>query len=125
MQNNYTLISGYMGNFLRPPGHPNHSYLFIDKAGSMSIEYAAEQKLDKELKQRAQKLLDDSTILLTEEYIFSVYKYFKHCYSPDGVDRNVSNCIIDKTNSLLPEYHLGYLMIKKYFPNEKPRLDLF
>lgn len=52
------------------------------------------------------------------------YSYFRTCYSPDGLTRDVSKCIIDTTNKEQAEHHLAYLAVKIYYPEAEPRLDL-
>lgn len=105
---------------------------------------------------------------ITEEWLRSIYGYFRNSYSPDGIDRNVSHSITtwpfncscgewfrtpaglaahlnDYTVPVVafgvlvrttpghgeitlpvppPAHHLGYLMVRSYFPDHTPRLDL-
>jgi hypothetical protein len=47
------------------------------------------------------------------------YCYFKNCYSLDGDERNV-----DKMVNFGPDqFHLGYLMIRKYYPEAEPHVE--
>jgi len=48
------------------------------------------------------------------------YAYFRNSYSPDGKTREVSKAV----RSGKPEHHLAYLLVKKCYPEAKPRLDL-
>lgn len=132
---NYYLKSGGMGSFCTPEGHADRSNHIVEmrgghEMGSMSITAAAEADyLPARVKSTAQKILRLQSLNVTEEFISSCYAYFRNCYSPDGMNRSASSCLIPGQNCtpdkpLPPEHHLGYLMVKEYDPNHTPRLDL-
>jgi hypothetical protein len=76
------------------------------------------------------------------------YSYFRNCYSPDGIERDAGKLLIigqpwhvdkgsryDSLNRsdekltaadprVTPEHHAAYLLVKSYFPEAEPRLDL-
>lgn len=117
----YSLTGGTLGSFLRPPGHPSFIFEFRDGArGSASVEYVAEQNFDLDAKKMARKLLDTAKLEMTEEWIQGVYAYYHSCYR--GIDDK--DIVIDSANTLPPERHCGFLIVKKYFPAELPRVDL-
>lgn len=138
-----------MGGFLSPPGDPAHTYAFLEYRGSRSMDYetsmsvesaATEKWVPARVRAKAKQILASAKRECTDEWVESIYRYFRNCYSPDGVDRNVSNCLIVKPNpngfgyvhgesgwleSLPPaEHHLAVLYIRKYFPDHEPRMDL-
>jgi hypothetical protein len=179
---------GGSGSFLSPPGHPSLAYSIYGYHSSgkgrpntnrasgpdliMGIDGLAEDEggyYPKWAVEKAKRLLAEATTEPSEEWIRHAYGYFAHSYSPDGVDRNVSNALsssklhcacgetsynqrglnhhIDTARARMrgpkggkirgsgghyqvpsptfpPEHHLAYLMIKSYFPNATPRLDL-
>lgn len=179
---------GGSGSFLTPPGHPAQRYSIYGyhSAGNgkprtnrpsgpdviMGIEGLAEDEggyYPKAVVERAKRILAEATTTPSEAWVSHVYGYFKHSYSPDGVNRNVSDAIstskvhcacgedfwnrkglnrhIDTARAAavgpkgrpargnaghyevakpLPpaEHHLGYLLVKSYFPDHTLRLDL-
>lgn len=122
-----------MGGFLNPPGHADREYAVeeydgTELIGAMSLSYAAGTGtgtwVPEDIKTRCRKLLAEMPGTYTDAWEREVYTYFAHCYSPDGVERNVSKCVIDLTDALNPEHHLAYLHVRGFFPGAKPRLDL-
>jgi hypothetical protein len=105
----YEIVSGKdggSGSFLCPPGHPAlthsvHGYWNGRRKQSgpdliAGIEFLIEDPygdVPPGLKARAQKLFDDSDQKPSEEWVRHAYGYFAHSYSPDGVNRNVSDSI--------------------------------
>lgn len=132
----FYLVGEGMGGFLNPPGDVEHEYGFISyirnrEQSSFSIRHAAQENnhLPTPVRELASKLLDENKKLLQslpvdELWVRSVYNYFRHCYSPDGVERSVSVCKIDPKNNQPPEYHLAYLFIKELYPHYPVRVDL-
>lgn len=121
------ILNEGMGGFLNPPGHAEHDFCVRWEKDYLCLSHAVTcEYLPANLRQQARELLEKHTGTLTEEWVQQVYKYFARCYSPDGVDRNVSNCIVTKKGSteLPAEYSLAYLHIKQYFPEYSIRLDL-
>ncbi|HYK70398.1 MAG TPA: hypothetical protein VEV45_20810 [Streptosporangiaceae bacterium] len=179
------------GSFLSPPGNAALSYSIYGYHSSgrgkprtnrssgpdtiMSIESLAEDEggyYPKASVERAKRIIAAAHAEMSELWVRSVYRYFNHSYSPDGIDRNVSNAVFwkpgdedeykcscrkvfDTQQALIghiagkrktlsfdpefaakmhhretpakpqpPEHHLGYLCVKRYFPNATPRLDL-
>jgi hypothetical protein len=84
------------------------------------------------IKNRARDLLAAHPGEPSEEWVQSVYAYFRNCYSPDGVDRNVSRCLIlkgerppvDLSKAYAPARHLAYLFVRQFVPDHRPRVDL-
>lgn len=121
-----------MGGLLNPPGHAEHTHCVIEKergkeVGSMSLSYAVgpdTPHVPTEIKARAAALLAALPGTFTEEWENRVYAYFHNCYSPDGVTREVSKCVVVKGSTSRPDWHLAYLHIKSFFPDVKPNLEL-
>lgn len=112
---------------MNPPGHAEHKWSVQDgmgrSVGFMSLSYCLTASYTPQyIKDAAAKLLADNPGTYTEEWEKSCYAYWRNCYSPDGVDRVISNLEIKKDGD--PEKHAAYLHIKKYFLEAKPRLDL-
>ncbi len=114
----YVIVSGGMGNFLEPPGHPNHDWHI--QSGETTF-YSLTAALDATdvpdmLKADIQKLLDNAQLDLSEEWIQNVYRHHHNCYlSPDG--ERVSRFG-------LPEQSEAAHIIRRYDPDHTPRTDL-
>ena len=117
-----------------------------------SVEHAASEEgevyLPTEIVRQARRLLSTAKMECSELWQRNVYGYFRNSYSPDGQQGNAENLLIvgmkwyvdkgSKYNSLnksdevlkaddprvIPEHHAAYLLIKSYFPDAQPRLDL-
>lgn len=117
-----------MGGFLNPPGDPEHFYLVRESGrnGSlMSLRSAvAEDYVPASVRERAAKLLAEATPTCSELWVREVYGYFKNCYSPDGVNRDTGDCLIDGTGNLPAEHHLAVMFVRTFFPDHEPRTDL-
>jgi hypothetical protein len=128
-----------MGNFMAPPGHPDHFYEVrgywprddrpvniarrreADSYGSLS------SVLDDDgsgypagVRDQARRIRDRAELVCSEMWVRQVYGYFRNSYSPDGSDENVSSAV----STGPAERHLGYLCVRSYFPDHTPRLDL-
>jgi hypothetical protein len=126
---NYYLNNKGMGGFLNPPEQAEHNFSIIEKrggheVGSYSLTGAIKESwIPQEVKSIAKQYLNKYPGIITEDWIKEVYKYFRYCYSKDGINRSVSDCIIDKENKE-PKKHLGYLFIKEFDNNHNVRTDL-
>ena len=122
------------GCFLEPPGHPTYKFAFcagfdrgqgFQEYGSIDFLYERAKQHDlKNILAAVEPLVKFEALPLdnekTVEWIDSVYAYFKHCYSPDGVDRRADHCIVDHKDEQPPEHHLAVLHIKNYYPDYEP-----
>lgn len=157
----YRIIAGSMGDFLCPPGHPNHFYelrgarrgqLMKNPHTISSVESAASEEsaeyLPTEIVRQARHLLRSAQLVRSELWERYVYSYFRNSYSADGINRNADRLLIvgmawhvDKGSRysslnrsdeklraddprVIPEHHAAYLLVKSYFPEADPRLDL-
>lgn len=96
-----------MGGFLCPPGHPNHFYSVHGYSGGRvkpvsgpDIMAGLDLLIQDEygdvppaIKADAKLIMDDAKLKCSELWLRSVYGYFRNSYSPDGVNRNVSDAI--------------------------------
>lgn len=142
------------GGFLAPPAHQAHSYVLrgwaskavatrygINGCNSISgINYALADEFDgsAEVKAQAARIIAESAKAVADSappsalWVAMVYGYFRNCYSPDGINRNASDCLIWKPKAdatvcptwAKPQHHLAFLTIRQYFPNATPDLDL-
>jgi hypothetical protein len=126
----YRIIPGSAGCFLDPPKWPTYSYHvegrracvreadeFLSLTYALELPYAGSDikmsvlaLLDKA--QRELPPLSDPSIV---EWAAGVENYFRHCYSKDGIDRSVSNCVIRKRG--LRSHSLAVLHIREWYPN--------
>jgi hypothetical protein len=129
------IVPGSAGSFLCPPGHPAHYWHVEDGSRRdpnliAGIAYAIENEygdVPEPVQVEAKKLMADATPVCSEDWVRHVYSYFRNCYSPDGVDRNASHCVIAKPgdeHQPPAEWHLGYLLVRSYFPDHELRVDL-
>jgi len=142
-----------MGGFMDPPGALTHTLYVREWRGSRSECYETAMAIDSALSEsyvpavikRAirRELAKAEPPVADEAWIERTYAYYKNCYSPDGIDRNVSHCLIVAPtpdgfgyvvgtfgrdgwmeNRPSPETHLAVLAIRKHFPDHEPRVDL-
>lgn len=127
------LTKGSMGSFLDPPGSPQREWEVIEGGfgnpqAMMSLRGALEAEwVPESVKERVRRLFERADIRCTEEWLREVYAYFRRCYSPDGVDRNVSICAIDYSPNgpaRDPNHHLAVMLVRTWFPDHEPRMDL-
>ncbi len=133
------LVEGSGGSFLCPPGHPMHRYHAESGPRNnpnaiVSLDYVLGTGSDEgpaygattSLVERVRKLYADATLVMTEDWVISVYGYFRNCYAPEDGSRNVSDAVFLKPGDepLPPERHRGYLCVRDYSPDAEPRLDL-
>jgi hypothetical protein len=135
---NYYLANDGMGGFLNPPGHPVHTYSILEfrgghYTGSIDLSYAAIcEYLPLRVRLRAKNILKHwQAGIIDENWVASVYNYFRHCYSKDGISRDVNNCITygrfwdnaDQEQNENPRHHLGYMYVKQFYPDHEPDLE--
>lgn len=123
----YEIVRDGIGGFLNPPNDAEHTFSLVakDKLGREVASYSLRAALEanevpEDMKNHIRALLDECKPVFTEEWEHSVYNYYRNCYSPDGINRNASDCIIDPTNRRPREHHLAYLFIKQFFPDYQP-----
>lgn len=147
------MASGGMGAFLNPPTHPDHTHhLETDlkrrkwNRGSMSLSYALEcDYISDGMKRRITKMYEnwhnEKPAIDTPEikdWICNVLGYFRHCYSPDGINRNSDSCLIWIAKNEKYTYgekwqhfkrdnnnHLGVMHIREFYPDYKPAASDF
>lgn len=134
----YYVEDSGMGGFLNPPGDAEHDFHLVVRAGGRevgggSLRYMLQQdQLPAVVRDAIERLLAEHPGERTEEWVASVYRHFAHCYSPDGINRNVGDCVIyshrngnyDSEQHANPERHLAVLFIRTFDPTHAPRLDL-
>jgi hypothetical protein len=138
---NYYLVNEGMGGFLNPPNHPEHTYSIQEfrgghEVGSYSLTSAARDEylpaLVRGTAKGALKRWQAGEIDI--EWMASVYNYFRHCYSRDGINRNVNDKNATVTYGKFwdnaeqeqyenPAHHLGYLYVKQYYPEHQPNIE--
>jgi hypothetical protein len=121
------------GGFLCPPGHWNHRYMLWfgwqpQHAEFMgSIDYEGHGKdLPGAIIARIARIKAEATLVPSEAWMRHVYGYFRNSYAPESGSRNVSDAVIPRKDDDLPPAtrHLGCLMVKEFFPDHEPRVDL-
>lgn len=123
--------SGSAG-FLCPPGHYNHTHSAWEYSGPRgtreqsitSIDYLLTDEADasEDIKRRVREIIDRSELKESELWIRHVYAYFKSMYLPESGSRNAADLVQDPSRG--PENHAAVSMIRQYFPDHQPRLDL-
>lgn len=117
------------GGFMSPPGHWNHrytlwhgwSYKHADFIGSIDYD---DEPLPEAIAARIAHIKASATLVCSEPWQRHVYLYFQHMYARESGNRVASMAITDHANALPPERHLGFLMVREFFPDHEPRLDL-
>lgn len=123
------IVNQGMGGFLNPPSHPEHVKSVHGYDYSMSLSSAAQcMHLDEAVRSKAQQIIRNWVPLplaapMIQDWIHHVLGYFRHCYSPDGLDRSCSRCLIYKaTDTQVPpvDHHLGVMFIRQFYPHFVP-----
>ena len=110
----YKLVSGGMGGFLCPPGHPNHSYEVTEgHRGSMSVEYAAEQGHPEAIKMMAAY---KPAGLPDPAWVKQVKTHFHTCWKGEGTTEPQSP---GWKGAVRPEGALDYatFYIRRWYPD--------
>lgn len=99
----YKIVPGSAGNFLCPPGHPNHTQQLEGYESprhrtvmcSPPLDSALADDFDgsEDIKDQVRKIMDAATLVPSELWIRSVYSYFRNSYAPEDMDRNVSRSL--------------------------------
>ena len=132
MKDRAKIVNSGMGGFLNPPTHPEHNFsVSSTKRDDFHLSLSGAAKCDyiiDNVREAAQKLLDDWVAPdidsdEIQDWIHQVLGYFRNCYSPDGIDRKVSDCKITAGNpfEIGIMRHLGVLHILNYYPEYQPR----
>ena len=126
----YEIVSGEdggTGSAFCPPGHPNHEYSIHGFCGRRreadsigSLQGFAESDEEGPVAEEARRIMAAAELRCSEEWQRHVYSYFGGSYAPEEGVREVARAV----RSGPPELHLGYLLVKSYFPDHEPRLDL-
>lgn len=139
---NYYLVNDGMGGLLNPPTHPEHTYSIQEFRGGHEVGfYSLSSCLSSEWMPRAVKGAAKGILKhwqagkIDKAWEATIYNYFRHCYSLDGINRNVS----DKNNMITfgkfwgnaeqeqgmnPTHHLAYMFIKEFYPDYEPNIEL-
>lgn len=128
----YKIVSGGMGSFLCPPGHPNHTRHVMEKAGnhrevgSMAIDSATRYDyLPEAIRDRAQRLIDNATMVESDLWVRSVYGYFRNMWTADGrMWERADNLNVGRPDGAPDDWHAAPLYIRQYFPDHAVRADL-
>lgn len=124
-----------MGGLMCPPGHWNHLYMVERWVGGRTQDYEGWANLDQAvddtslpatIRGQARRIRETTELVCSERWLRHTYGYFRNCYAPEDLDRNVSNAIIPKAGEEIPppERHLAVLCVRAHFPEHEPRLDL-
>jgi len=129
------------GSFLDPPNYVTHFLGIVggvDRGQGYQEYSSVESYLDDEevgavLKEELVKLgfneegfkgklsLESESV---KAWIKTLFAYFRNCYAPENLDRNASNCIIDKDNKISADRHLATLTARKHYPSFEPTKNL-
>ncbi|WP_422661608.1 hypothetical protein ACK8P5_26155 (plasmid) [Paenibacillus sp. EC2-1] len=126
MMRTYKVVRSGLGGMLNPPGHAEHNFSVSDGYGSrMALTSALnDDRIPDEFKDQVRLLLLMHEGTFTEEWEHTCYNYFRNCYSPDGVNRDVSCCLIDRSNKAPADHHLAVMHIRLFFPTYIPNYNL-
>lgn len=136
------IVSGGMGGFLNPPGHPEHSMHVEtglrrkkENRGGLSLSAAAScEWLNRETRHaarlrlnawaKAKPALSDAAI---QDWIMHVLGYFRGCYVRPYCSRNADQLRIDsKLNPLANAHtHAGVAFIRDFYPDFHPSASHF
>jgi hypothetical protein len=132
-----TTINAGAGSFLEHPGHHSHRIGLVAGVdrGNGYQEYGSVshylENAPQEAKQQIKEIADQYTTVPAKKefdaWVTQVLKYFNTCYSPDGVDRNITRCKFEKGDpfTIGVDRHLGVMHIRESFPDFKPTKEMF
>jgi len=134
------VVSGGMGGFLNPPGHPEHSLHVetdrnrrlcnrggISLSSSLTINY-----VDSSVQKQVEEILtgwennkpsiDDDEV---QDWICHVLGYFRNCYISTNGSRSAQDLIIDSecnpmVNKATTDLHAGVAFIRDHYPEFIP-----
>lgn len=122
-----------MGGLMCPPGHWNHAYV-VERYGSaqsrepssiFSLDHAKDQdiRFPANIMNQAHKIMDEATLIQSENWVRNVYGYFRNMYVPESGSRSVDKLI--NSNTPIPGLvHAATAWIRDFFPDHQPRMDL-
>jgi hypothetical protein len=127
------IVSGGMGGFLNPPGHPEHTHHVQtdlrrrpENRGGTSLEAAAKASwLDPATRHAAKRMLDawkeSRPANPPKAWVKEVLAYFKGSYKKPGGGWNVSDLTFDDRDSIRHQReHAGIHFIRKFYPDYMP-----
>lgn len=123
-----------LGGFLCPPGHWNHTYVANEyrsghdkeePSGIFSLDSVMDQDtvFPVSIRNQVQKIMDQSTLILSEKWVRYVYGFFVGIYVPESGDRKASELICSHT-PVPGLVHAATAHIRDFFPDHQPREDL-
>lgn len=138
---NYYMVDSGMGGFLNPPDHPEHSYSIEGCRGGHVVEMMSLSScLDDyyrggvrgAVKAKLKQWEQNRPAVPPHEWVVKVYKYFRHCYSKDGINRGVDDCVTygkfwdnaEQEQNENPYHHLGFMFVKSFYPVHEPDVEL-
>ncbi len=125
-----------LGGHMCPPGHPNHTHSIIEYAGPRSTRevgcYAVSAAATRTgvpapIRAAARKLIADAHLVASELWIRSVYGYSAGTYHAESGEGDYSGLVYQYKHpgvAFPPERHNAVALIREYFPEHEPRLDL-
>lgn len=134
------VVSGGIGGFLHPPGHPEHSlHVETDRnrwrcnRGAMSLSFSlGVDYINPSVQKQVEEILtgwennkpsiDDDEV---QDWICHVLGYFKNCYISANGSRSAQDLIIDSecnpmVNKATTDLHAGVAFIRDYYPEFIP-----
>jgi len=122
-----------VGGFMCPPGHPNHTYSVHSypsaRARNADGYYSLDSILDADwvparVRAQAQRIMDAAELVCSELWVRHVYGYFRNMYLSETGSRDVSDLVTDPANALPAGRHAAVALVRQYFPDHQPRVDL-
>jgi hypothetical protein len=130
------IVSGGLGGFLNPPGHPENSFhVETDLGPRLSLSSAVNRDwLDSKTRQSAEQMLQQweaGKSLISDpdvqNWIRAVLGYFKFCYIRPYFSHNANDLLISlKLNPLANAHtHAGVHFIRAFYPEFHPSSQHF
>jgi hypothetical protein len=128
------------GSFLEPPFSKTHQYGYVagvdrgngyQEYGSINsllesenVPESAKKEIKSIIGEEVKMSINDPSI---QDWIHNIMGYFNSCYSPDGVNRSASDCVIIKGSpfEIGIDKHLGVMFIREYYPEYIPSQEDF
>lgn len=130
----YKIVRGCgAGGFMSPPGDSRHMYSIQSYSsnrsnarmtGSYAIDTDAEW-IPVSVRERARKILTETSVTESELWIRYVYGYFKNSWTSNGQPwDNVDGLTFARPADAPLDWHAAVVHIRKWFPTHQPRAEL-
>lgn len=121
------------GGFLSPPGHPDHEYVIegrrprareADVYTGVGSVLSSPDEYPPHVVRMAQRVMDKAELICSDRWVRMVYGYMRTMYVPWTEDDRADKLLRDPLGHMPASRHAAVRVIRRYFPDHEPRVDL-